>query len=177
MIRHRIISILLPTTAIAVLLITLPHINRVATSAPPNVGNQADSTKALQVAVDAQAQQLKELQKQVADLQARVSQMQTPRIVAAGTATFHLGPVQDNATNVRVKLAPDVVARLGTDYIVLLTNRFPTGGYPFFDAYWKLAKDGFDITLVDTTLGPDSTASYETNKNRAFLIDWIVVRK
>ena len=175
MIRPRIISTLIPTAAITVLLLlTLPCLKGVATSAPPNGGNQADSKT---LPADAQAQQLKELQKQVADLQTRVSQMQSPRIVAAGTATFHLGAVQDNATNVRVRLAPDVVARLGVDYIVLLTNRFPAGGYPFFDPFWTVAKDGFDITLVDVTLGPGSTASYESNKNKTFLIDWIVVRK
>lgn len=174
--RQQILSTVILTTALSgLLLISLPGRSGVATSAPPDADTQAGSAKALLAAVDTQP--LKELQKQVADLEARVSQMQTPRIIAAGTATFHLGPIQDNATNVRVKLAPDVVARLGTDYIVLLTNRFPAGGYPFFDPYWKLAKDGFDITLVDTALGPDSTASYETNKNRAFLIDWIVVRK
>ncbi len=176
--RRRIISTLILTTAFGVLfLIPLPCMNGVATSAPPSSGSQADSTKALQFTVDAQAQQLKELQKQVADLQARVSQLESPRIIAAGTATFHLGAVQDNATNARVKLNPDVVARLGSDYIVLLTNRYPTGGYPFFDPYWKLAKDGFDVTLVDTTPGPNSTSSYEYNKNRTFLIDWIVVKK
>ena len=176
--RRRIISTLVLATAFSVLFLTmLPCMNSVATSAPPNSGSQADSTKPLQAAVDAQARQLKELQKQVADLQARMGQMQTPRIVAAGTATFHLGAVQDNATNVRVKLDSGVAARLGSDYIVLLTNRFPTGGYPFFDPYWKLAKDGFDVTLVNTALGPNSTSSYEYNKNRTFLIDWIVVKK
>ena len=85
--------------------------------------------------------------------------------------------MQDNATNVRVQLKADVAARLGDDYIVLLTNRFPTGGYPFFAPYWKRAKDGFDITLVDVTLAPESVVSYAFNKNKTYLIDWIVVQK
>jgi len=176
MIRQRLISALAVTMVIALLLlVSLPCMNSVATSAQPNAGSQVDPTKA--GPADVQARQLNDLQKQVVDLQARMSQLEIPRIIAAGTATFHLGAVQDNSTNTRVKLAADVVAQLGKDYIVLLTNRYPTGGYPFFDPYWKLAKDGFDITLVDTTLGPNSTSSYEYNKNRTFLIDWIVVKK
>jgi hypothetical protein len=173
--RLRLFSFLVVATAsLPLFLVTSPIMSGVAATAAPNAGNQPDSDKALPA--DAQTQ-LKDLQKLVADLQARMSQLESPRIIAAGTATFHLGVVQDNATNARVKLNPDVVARLGSDYIVLLTNRYPTGGYPFFDPYWKLAKDGFDITLVDTTLGPNSTSSYESNKNRTFLIDWIVVKK
>ena len=174
MIRHRIISVLLPTTVFAVLLITLPHINRVATSAPPDAGNQADSVKALQIAVDTQAQQLKELQKQVADLQARVSQMQTPRIVAAGTATIKLPGIQDNKQKVRVKLPADIVARLGTNCIVQLTNRCPTGG-SFFVPYWKPTTDGFDIHVVDPSLDGDYRVT--PNDKEPYNIDWIVVQK
>jgi len=139
--------------------------------------NQKDTPKPLAADDGSLAAQVKELQTQVADLKARVGEMQSPRIVAAGTATFKLGAVQDNATNARVQLNADITAKLGDEYIVLLTNRFPTGGYPFFEAYWKRAKDGFDITLVDVTLGPDSTATYAFNKNKTYLIDWIVVKK
>lgn len=93
MIRQRIISTLIPTTAIAVLLVvTFPFTKGVATSAAPNAGNEVDSAKPQPTDVAALAKQLQELQKQVADLQARLSQMQTPRIIAAGTATFHLVP-------------------------------------------------------------------------------------
>jgi len=181
MIRRRILSHLMAMTAFAALfLITLACITNVATSAPQpksDIGNKADAATTLPTDVDPLVRQVKELQKQLADLQARVNQIPAPRIIAAGTATFHLGAVQDNATNARVQLDANVAARLGNDYIVLLTNRFPTGGYPFFVPYWKQATDGFDITLVDVTLGPDSTASYEYNQNKLYLIDWIDVRK
>lgn len=170
--RQHVISTIVATTTFALLiLIALWSMNRVAISAP----TAGASAKEVPADVDTQAQQLKDLQKQVADLQSRASQ--TPRIIVAGTATFHLGAVQNNATFARVKLDSGVAARLGADYIVLLTNRFPAGGYPFFDPYWKQANDGFDITLVDATLGPDSTASYESNENKTYLIDWIVVKK
>ena len=153
--RQRMISILIFTTAFSALfLITVACMNGVATSAPPIADNQADSAKALQVAVDAQAQQLKELQKQVADLQARMSQMQTPRIVAAGTATIKLPGIQDNKQRIRVKLPADISARLGTNCIVELTNRRPTGG-SFFVPYWKPATDGFDILVADPSLNGD----------------------
>jgi hypothetical protein len=174
MIRHRIFSVLLPTAAIAVLLITLPHMNGVATSAPPDAGNQADSAKALLAAVDAQARQLKELQKQVADLQARVSQIQTPRIVAAGTATIKLPGIQDNKQKIRVKLPADIAARLGANCIVQLTNRIPTGG-AFFVPYWKPATDGFDIRVADPSLSGDY--QIVPNDKEPYYIDWIVVQK
>ena len=99
-----------------------------------------------------------------------------PNIVAAGTATFQMGAQQDNATFTRVKLAPDITAGLGNDYIVLLTARFPKGGYPYFAPYWKPAKDGFDVTMVDASLGNGGSASYD-NANHTFPIDWIVVKK
>jgi len=129
-----------------------------------------------QADVGTTAEQIKELQKQVAELQTRLGELQKPRIIAAGTATFNLGAEQDNATRVRVRLNDDVAARLGEDYVVLLTTRFPTGGYPFFVPYWKRARDGFDVTLVDVSLGNGSTASYD-NRNKAYPIDWIVVKK
>lgn len=181
MIRQRILSTLMRTTALKLMVIVaLSCTDGVATAAPEwnvNTGDQKDSKKTASAEVDALAVQVKELQKQVAELQARAGALPTPRIVAAGTATFQLGKVQDNATNVRVPLSGDIAARLGEDYIVLLTNRFPTGGFPFFAPYWKRAKDGFDITLVDVTLGPNSTVSNLYNRNKTFLIDWIVVKK
>jgi hypothetical protein len=99
-----------------------------------------------------------------------------PRIVAAGTATFKLGAEQDNATFTRVQTSDEIAARLGEDYIVLLTARYPAGGYPFFVPYWKKAKDGFDVTLVDVTLGPNATASYATQA-KSYPVDWVVVKK
>jgi hypothetical protein len=122
---------------------------------------------------DSVAEQFKALQKQVAELQARLSDVQKVRIVAAGTATWTRPRVQDNKTTVRVKLPADVTAKLGKDYIVLLTNRFPTGGYPYFDAFWKPAADGFDITLVDPS---GEMASYD-NPNKTYFIDWVVIQK
>jgi outer membrane murein-binding lipoprotein Lpp len=122
---------------------------------------------------DALAGQIKELQKQVAELQSQVRDLKTPRIVAAGTATVRIGPRQDNKNSVRVKLPGDIVASLGDNYIVELTNRYPTGG-SFFVAYWKKATDGFDILLADPSL-----EGIELNPNRTepYFIDWIVVRK
>jgi hypothetical protein len=122
-------------------------------------------------------QQLKELQKQLAELKKQVSELQKTRVVAAGTATWERPRIQANRTSTRVKLGPAITAQLGKDYIVLLTNRFPAGGYPWFDCYWKAAADGFDITLVDPTIvGGLQTASYE-NRNTSYLIDWVVVKK
>jgi hypothetical protein len=100
-----------------------------------------------------------------------------PRIVAAGTAKFLMGAQQDNATFTHVKLAADVAAKLGDDYIVMVSSRFPNGGYPFFTPLWKPAKEGFDVTMVDVTLGPNSTESLAFNPNKTFLVDWIVVKK
>jgi hypothetical protein len=172
MIRPRIISTLIPTAAITVLLLlTLPCLKGVAISAPPNGGNQADSKT---LPADAQAQQLKELQKQVADLQTRVSQMQSPRIVAAGTATIKLPGIQDNKQKIRVKLPADIAARLGTNCIVQLTNRFPTGG-AFFVPYWKPATDGFDIHVADPSLNGDYQIT--PNDKQPYYIDWVVVQK
>jgi hypothetical protein len=48
----------------------------------------------------------------------------SPRIVAAGTATWKLGKVQDNSTSVRVQLKDEIALRLGDDYIVILTSRY-----------------------------------------------------
>jgi hypothetical protein len=99
-----------------------------------------------------------------------------PQLVAAGTATYVRPANQDNKRAVRVKLPAEIAAHLADDYIVLLTNRFPTGGYPFLSAYWRPATDGFDILLVDVELGQDTTASY-VNPNTKYLVDWLVVKK
>src|SRR5262249_14679220 len=102
--------------------------------------------------------------------------LQKPRVVAAGTATFERARAHDNTASVRVKLDDDIAARIGSEYIVLLTNRYPTGGFPYFVPYWKPARDGFDISLVDVSLANGSTTIY-ANRNRTYLIDWVVLRK
>ena len=102
---------------------------------------------------------------------------QGPQIVAAGTATWNRPRWQANNTNTRVKLNPEIAAGLGTNYIVLLTNRSPVGGYPWFDCYWAVANDGFDITLVDPTITGGANSSSYDNNNTKYLVDWIVVKK
>lgn len=169
MIRKRTLSAVVLTASLALFLC----LNGRATFAD----NPADPAKAPPTDVAALAEQVKELQKQVADLRTRVGETQEPRIVAAGTATFKLGKVQDNATNAHVQLKEEIAAKIGDDYIVIVTNRFPSGGYPFFAPYWKTAKDGFDITLVDSNLGPNGSASYLFSVTKNYLIDWIVVKK
>ena len=99
-----------------------------------------------------------------------------PQLVAAGTATYVRPAIQDNKRTVRVKLPVEIAAHLGDDYIVLLTNRFPTGGYPFFSVYWRRATDGFDISLVDVEINEGTTASYG-NPNTKYLVDWLVIKK
>jgi hypothetical protein len=164
MIRRRILSILV--FAMALLFLAALNFNdRPVTFAAPPPANSGDDK-------DSVARQIKELQKQVADLQTQASDLKTPRIVAAGTATIRLGAVQDNKTSTRVKLRGDIVAKLGDNCIVQLTNRYPTGG-SFFVAYWKPATDGFDILLADPSLvGTGINPSKEP-----YYIDWIVVQK
>ena len=162
--RKRILSTVAFTVAL-LLVAVLSYRDRSATwASQPNADAGDDK--------DTMAQQIKELQKQLADLKAHVGE---PCIVAAGTATWTCPATQRNDTSTRVKLPRDVVVGLGKDYIVLLTNRFP-GGYPYFDPYWKLAPDGFDITLVDSTVSETMASSYG-NRNRTYLVDWIVVKK
>lgn len=120
--------------------------------------------------------QVKQLQQQLADLRKQVNEMGKSRTVAAGTATYSRPAIQDNSTFSRVKLSPEIASKLGDEYIVLLTNRYPTGGYPFFGVYWKRAADGFDIYLVDIEINDGTTASY-SNPNTKYLIDWAVIRK
>jgi hypothetical protein len=121
------------------------------------------------------AGQIKELQKQITELQSQVTALKTPRIVAAGTATIKLGPTHDNRTSIRVKLRGDVVAHLGDNCLVQLTNRYPTRN-SFFVAYWKPATDGFDITLADPALVGTAIIS-QRDQNEPYYIDWIVVQK
>ena len=122
--------------------------------------------------------QVKELQKQVVALQKQVAELQKqageqkPSIVAAGTASIKLGARQENKASILVKLPGPVVAKLGGNCIVQLTNRCPTGG-SFFTPYWTQTADGFEITLVDTAL--TGTAIYR-NAN-TYHVDWIVVQK
>jgi hypothetical protein len=172
--RKRFLTFILLAALSVLFLATLPCMNSAATSAPPDGGSKADPAKALPAVVEAQGQQLKELQKQVADLQAQVSRMQTPRIVAAGTATITLPGIQDNKQRVRVKLPADIAARLGANFIVELTNRCPTGG-SFFVPYWKPAADGFDILVADPSLSGDYQIT--PRDKQPYYIDWIVVRK
>ena len=181
MLRRRILSTRMTTiTSVLLSSVTFICIHGIATSGPQLESDANPPPKPAEAAptgVNTLASQIKELQKEVASLQSRLGAGPSPQIVAAGTATFRLKGEQDNATNVRVRVKADVAARLGDDYIVLLTNRYPTGGFPFFAAYWKRAKDGFDITLVDDDLAPNSTSSYLYNKNKTYFIDWIVVKK
>ena len=138
---------------------------------------QQDAAKSAPADLGTLAGQIKELQKQVAALQARAGAASAPRIIAAGTATWHRPGFQNNRTTTRVKLDADVVAKLGTDYIVLLTNPYPKGGYPFFVPYWKPANDGFDVILVDTSIDGDGETSNYPNPNTTYPIDWVVVKK
>jgi hypothetical protein len=165
MIRQRILSPVI--LALAFLLLLTVNFNTRPSSFASEPAAKSGGDK------DAVAGQVKELQKQVAELKSQVSDLKTPRIIAAGTATIRLGPVQDNKTSIRIKLASDVVARLGGNYTVQLTNRYPTSG-DFFVAYWKPATDGFDIFLADPHLigvgiNPDQKVPY--------YVDWIVVQK
>jgi hypothetical protein len=98
-----------------------------------------------------------------------------PRIVAAGTAIWKLGNAQNNRTSVRVQLKHEFAAKIGTDYIVLLTPRYT--GFPYYSAYWKKAKDGFEIYLVDPEIGSTGSRSYLFEVNRDYPVDWIVVKK
>src|SRR6185295_15274082 len=138
--RYAFSTIVAKSTVTLLVLVALSCMDDLAAAAQsPNsdAGNQKGPDKTPPTDVEALAGQVKELQKQLAALQARVHDTQTPRIIAAGTATFELGKVQNNATFVRVKLSADITARLGDDYIVLLTTRLPTGSYPLYVPYWK----------------------------------------
>ncbi len=172
--RQRLSTFVLSTALLVLLLAAVPWTNSAATSAPPNGASTAAPAKAQPSDFEAQALQLKELQKQVADLQAQVSRMQTPRIVAAGTAAIRLPGIQDNKQKIRVKLPADIAARLGVNCIVELTNRCPTGG-SFFVPYWKPAADGFDILVADPSMSGDYQIT--PNDKQPYYIDWIVVQK
>ena len=121
---------------------------------------------------DSLAEQVKELKNQVNALQAQA------HVVAAGTAIYTRPEVQDNRTVAQVKLPADVVKGLGEDFIVLLTMRYPTGGYPYFNCYWKKSASGFEISVVDTTVtGPGGVTASYTNRHKDYPVDWIVVKK
>ncbi len=165
MIRHRILSLFIITTAL-LFLSPLNFIDRPASFASQPAANSGSDK-------DAIAGQIKELQKQVAELQSQVGVLKTPRIVAAGSVTIKLGATQENKTSIRVKLNSDVVDRLGGNCIVQLTNRYPTGG-AFFVPYWKRATDGFDIFLAD----PSATSGIQIIRDKEpYYVDWIVVQK
>jgi hypothetical protein len=165
MIRPRICTLLIFTAATLGLVALNVNDRRAISAAEPaaNSGNVQDAVAA----------QINDLQKQVAELRSQVSDLKTPRIIAAGTATVRLGPQQDNKTSIRIKLRADVVSQLGGNYIVQLTNRYPTGD-SFFVAYWKAAADGFDIFLADPSL---VGVQINPNRREPYYIDWIVVQK
>jgi outer membrane murein-binding lipoprotein Lpp len=163
--RQHVFSTVLITTAVLGL-VALPWKDSAATSAPQAKANGEGGK-------DTVSGQVKELQAQVAELRKQVGE-QKPHIVAAGTASWRCPDLQRNVLSTRVKLPGDIVAGLGKDYIVLLTNRLPSG-YPYFVPHWKLAPDGFDITPVDTAVSETTPAGYGVN--RTYLIDWIVVKK
>ncbi len=169
MIRNRrLVQVLWTLPVLTALVVVVPSL---VTNLPAAVQSPAPPTDTQDV-----ASQLKELQQQMGELRKQVGEMSKPRIVAAGSATYNRPAIQDNSTFSRVKLSPEIASKLGDDYIVLLTNRYPTGGYPFFGVYWKRATDGFDIYLVDIDINDGTTASY-SNPNTKYLIDWAVVRK
>jgi cell division protein FtsB len=166
MIRKRtLLSVVLPTALLFLLASFFWNLATSASEPKENAGDEKDLVT-----------QVKELQRQVAELKTQVGELQKQRIVAAGTATWTRPELQANTTTTRVKLPADIVAGLGKDYIVLLTNHFPKGGYPYLSAYWSATTDGFDITLADVEIADGTTATY-SNKNRTYLIDWVVVKK
>jgi hypothetical protein len=151
-------------------LFALSQGDRAVGSEPPNASVDPADNK------DTLAAQVKELQKQVAKLRGRLSELQTVRIVAAGTATWTRPDVLANRTSVHVKLPAEVTAQLGKDYVVMLTNRFPQTGYPYLAPFWSPGAGGFDITLVETTLANGSAVEY-AQATRNYLVDWIVVKR
>lgn len=168
MVRQRVLSLLIIFPSAILLLMTFIVHDRPAGFAAQPATNSENGNNAV-------AGQIMELQKQVAELQSQVSALKMPRIVAAGTATIKLGPTHDNRTSIRVKLSPDVVAKLGDNFIVQLTNRYPTRN-SYFVPYWKVATDGFDITLADPALTGTAIIS-KRDQNEPYYIDWIVVQK
>ena len=165
MTRQHTFSLLALTFAL-LLLAALNFSARPASYAAEPAASPADES-------DVAAQQIKDLQTQLAQLQSQVKELKSPHILSAGTVTMRLGPQQDNKTSIRVKLPANVVAQLGGNCIVELTNRYPTGD-TFFVAYWRPANDGFDILLADPSL-----VGVQINPNRAapYYVDWIVVEK
>jgi hypothetical protein len=168
MVRTRLLSAVAIAVALASIL-ALSQRDQAATAEPPKATVDTPDGK------DTLPAQVKELQKQVADLQARLGEIQKARLVAAGTATWVRPGVLANRTSVHVTLSADVTAQLGKDYVVMLTNRFPQGGYPYLAPYWTPGSGGFDITLVDTALGNGGSAEY-AGANKNYLVDWIVVK-
>ena len=169
MVHTRLLSTVVITVAL-VLLFALARNDQAATPEPPKAVVDTPDGR------DALAAQIKELQKQVMDLQARLGELQKIRIVAAGTATWVRPGVLANRTSVHVTLPAEVTAQLGKDYVVMLTDRFAQNGYPYLTPYWTSGTGGFDITLVDTTLGNGGSAEY-TGGTKNYLVDWIVVTK
>lgn len=147
---------------------TILSLAGMAATAPPSDsrGDPTTTTPAESAA------QIAELQKQLVELKAEIRGLQQPRVVAAGTITAH---IQKRS---HIELPEAVARKLGNDdYIVIATTRAPTSGLPVFAPFWKAAKNGFDLWLVDLTLLPNSTAEYWGTRNRTFMVDWIVIKK
>jgi len=138
---------------------------------------QQDAAKSAPADLGTLAGQIKELQKQVAALQARAGAASAPRIIAAGTATWHRPgfPKQSDydAGQARCRCRREAGDRLHRAADEPVSQR----GYPFFVPYWKPANDGFDVILVDTSIDGDGETSNYPNPNTTYPIDWVVVKK
>src|ERR1700677_4347400 len=98
------------TACTLIILAALSYLSIAATS-PQSTASAPD--KKASPAAESTADQVKDLQKQVAELRTEFASLQRPRIVAAGTATWKRPDVQDNRTATRVKLSGEITALLG----------------------------------------------------------------
>jgi hypothetical protein len=173
MLCYKNLIVLITISVIGLILLGTPASATLLNSA---AAQQKDSPKTPSTDIESLAAQVKELQKQLVALQAKVNETPTPRIMAAGTATFERPRMLDNQSGVRVKLSAEVIARLGEDYVVLLTPHLSPGNFPYLIPFWKKTADGFEIIPVDTSLGTGNLASYSNPSNK-HLVDWVVVKK
>lgn len=137
---------------------------------------QSAASSPVSNASEVAAQRLTLLEAKLAKLETQAGVDKKPQVVAAGTATWNRPGELNNKVATRVKLSGEITAFLGDSCIVLLTTRLNAGGYPYLVPYWKKANDGFDIYLVDSSLGNLTTASY-ANGHKEYLVDWVVVKK
>jgi hypothetical protein len=80
-------------------------------------------------------------------------------------------------SNGRARQPPaDASAKLGTEHVVLLTNRFPQNGYAYLAPHWSPEAGGFAVTLVETTLANGSVVEY-AGASRTDLVDWVLVTR